>query len=162
MKDRLTVLFPVTDLARHGAQRQLFELVKGLDKERFKPIVLTLCSGGAMEAEFKEIPKAQVICLERKGKYDFIYPLRVVQLLRKMKVDVVQPFLTPATFLGLLPALLCRTPVKVVTERLAQRKERLGYSLYRRVEDFLSRFADWAVSNSEAGRKYLIKRHIKP
>ncbi len=162
MKDSLKVLFPVTDLARHGAQRQLLELVKGLDKKRFNPIVLTLCPGGAMEAEFKQVPGVRVICLERKGKFDFMYLLRVAHLIRKIKVDVVQPFLTPATLWGLLPALLCRTPVTIATERLAQRKESRGYSLYLKVEDFLSRFADWVVPNSGSGKEYLIKRHIKP
>ena len=162
MKERLTVLFPITDLASDGAQRQLLELVKGLDKGRFKPIILPLHSVGALVAEFRRVPGIRVISLERNGKYDFIYPIRVFRLLHRMKVDVVQPFLTPATFFGLLAAILCRTPVKIVTERLAQRKERLGHRLYHKAEDLLSHFADRAVPNSEAGRKYLIERHINP
>ena len=36
------MVYPVTDLAMDGAQRQLLELVKGLDKSRFAPIVLVL------------------------------------------------------------------------------------------------------------------------
>jgi glycosyltransferase involved in cell wall biosynthesis len=162
MKDTLTVFFPITDLARDGAQRQLFELVKGLDKKRYKPIVVTLLPGGAMEPEFKEIPEVQVISLKRNGKYDLIYLVRVIQLLNKMKADVVQPFLTPATFFGLLPALLCRVPVKIATERLAKGRstERLGFRFYLKMEDFLSRFADLVVSNSDAGRQYVIERGI--
>ena len=162
MKERLTVLFPVTDLARDGAQRQLLELVRGLDKKRFKPIVLTLQAGGELEGEFRRVPSLRVISLERNGKYDLIYPIKVFRIFRKMKADVVQPFLTPATFFGLLPAILCRTPVKIVTERLAQNKEHLGYRIYQKAEDILSHFADWAIPNSEAGRKYLVERHINP
>ncbi len=164
MDERVTVLFPITDLARDGAQRQLLELVRGINKKRFRPIVLTLHPGGPLEQQFSEVPELQLIFLERNGKYDFTYPLRVLQLLRKEKVDVVQPFLTPATLFGLLPALLCRTPVKIVTERCgpAKRKERIGYRIYLKIEDLLSRFADWAVPNSEAGREYLIQRGIKP
>lgn len=162
MKDRVTVLYPITDLARDGAQRQLLELVKGLDKERFKPIVLTMRSGGDMELEFGEIPEVQVISLERHGKYDLTYPLRVLRLLRRMKVDVVQPFLTPATFFGLLPALLCRVPVKIATERNSKGRNSMGFGfcLYMQMEDFIARFADWVVSNSEAGRDYVIQRGI--
>lgn len=164
MNELITVLFPVTDLARDGAQRQLFELVRGLDKKHFRPVVLTLRSGGSMESEFKELPYAQVISPERKGKYDFLYVFKVFRLLRQLKVDVVQPFLTPATFFGLLPALLCRTPLKIVTERsgLGMRRVPLGYRLYLRAEDFLTRFADLAVANSYAGREYLIRRGITP
>jgi glycosyltransferase involved in cell wall biosynthesis len=162
MKDRITILFPTTDLARDGAQRQLLELVKGLDKARFRPVVATLHSGGPLELEFKDIPEVQVISLERKGKHDFLGLLKILGIVLRMKVDIVQPFLTPATLFGLLPALLCRTPVKIVTERngAGKKDSRLGYRLYLRAEDFLSRFADWAVPNSEAGRDYLVKRGI--
>jgi glycosyltransferase involved in cell wall biosynthesis len=162
MRDLRTVLFPITDLARDGAQRQLLELARGLDKERFRPVVLTLRPGGPMEQDFKEVPGVEVISWERKGKYDFFYLLKVVNLLRRMKVDVVQPFLTPATFFGILPAFLCRTPVKIVTERSGPRKKNghLGYWLYLKTEDFLSRFADWTVANSEAGRENLVSRGI--
>ena len=73
MKTRLTVLFPVTDFARDGAQRQLLELIKGLDKRRFAPIVMAISSGGAMEAEYKAVPGARIITLERRGKFDLVY-----------------------------------------------------------------------------------------
>ena len=164
MNGRITILYTITDLSRDGAQRQLLELVKGLDKDRFKPIILPLHSVGALVAEFRRVPGIRVISLERNGKYDFIYPIRVFRLLHRMKVDVVQPFLTPATFFGLLPALLCRVPVKIVTERLGPHRTGagLGYRLYLKAEDVLSRFADWVIPNSEAGRKYLIQRGIDP
>jgi glycosyltransferase involved in cell wall biosynthesis len=80
-----------------------------------------------------------------------------------MQVDVVQPFLTPATLFGLLPALICRTPVKIVTERNVVKNDgHFGYRLYLKAEDILTRFADWAVPNSEAGRKNLVERGINP
>ena len=162
MNERTTVLFPITDLPRDGAQRQLLELVKGLDKKRFNPIVLTLRSGGPVEQEFKEIPHTRVISLERKGKLDFLYVFKVSRLMRRLRVDVVQPFLTPATFFALSAALLSRTPLKIVTERsgIGMKNTSLGYRLYLRAEDLLTRFADLAVANSEAGREYLIKRGI--
>ncbi len=80
-------------------------------------------------------------------------------------MDVVQPFITPATFFTLLPALLCHTPVKIVTERNSVMEKDyggFGFNLYQKVENLLSRFADWAVANSGAGREYLIERGIKP
>ena len=117
-----------------------------------------------MEREFEDVPEVQVISLKRKGKYDVLCLLKVFAILRRMKADVIQPFLTPATFFSLLPALLCRTPVKIVTERSGPGRmgASLGYGIYLRVEDFLARFADWAVPNSLAGSEYLIQRGIKP
>ena len=164
MNERITVLFPVTDLASDGAQRQLLELVKGLDKNCFRPVVLTLKPGGPMEREFREVPHVEVLSLDRRGKYDLLGVFKVWGILRRMKADVVQPFLTPATFFGLLPALLSRMPVKIVTERAGPgaRNARLGYRFYLKAEDFLTRFADWSVANSQAGREYLIQRGINP
>ena len=164
MDGRITVLYPVTDLARDGAQRQLFELVRGLDKNRFRPILLTLRRGGPMEEEFGALPGVQVLSLERKGKYDFLCLLKVSRILRSMKIDVVQPFLTPATFFGLLPALWCRVPVKIVTERASRGNKHTGpgYRFYLGAEDFLCRFCDWAVPNSQAGGDYLVQRGIEP
>jgi glycosyltransferase involved in cell wall biosynthesis len=165
MNEPMTVLFSITDLERHGVQHQVLELVKRLDKERFRPVVLNLSNGGPMEREYKAVLGSNLISLKRKGKYDFLCLYRACRILRKMKVDVVQPFLTPATFFTLLPALLCRTPVKIVTERNSVRDKDyggFGYRLYLRVEDFLTRFVDWAVANSQAGKEYLIKRGIKP
>lgn len=157
----ITILYPVNELKIGGAEQQLLELVRGLDKRRFQPIVAPLYPGGPLEAEFRAVPGVEVVDLRRKGKYD-VSPLgRVASLLRARRVAIVQPFLTPATFFGLLPALLVGTPVKIVTERCGVRRDRqAGYKLYRNVEDRLTRFADAVVPNSLAGRDLLLQRGI--
>ena len=48
---RLTVMLLVNDLRIGGAERQLVELARGLDKERFRVIVSTLYSGQPFENE---------------------------------------------------------------------------------------------------------------
>jgi glycosyltransferase involved in cell wall biosynthesis len=87
----------------------------------------------------------------------------VLSLLRQKKVDVIQPFLTPATFFGLLPAVIKNTPVKIVTERSGVwLNTSLGHKVYQKIENFLTHFADWVVPNSEAGKSMLLKQGIKP
>jgi len=146
-----------------GAEQQFLELVKGIDKKRFEPIVVTLYPGGALEPEIKSVPSIEYFCLNKKSKLDFLIIFRILRLLRQKRVDIVQPFLTPATFFTLLPAVINRTPIKVVTERGSRRKKTgWGHSLYLHIEDFFTRFADWVIPNSESGRRYLIDRGIKP
>jgi glycosyltransferase involved in cell wall biosynthesis len=41
-------------------------------------------------------------------------------------------------------------------------KTSYGTNLYRKIEDFFTRFADWVIPNSQAGRGYLIGRGINP
>lgn len=160
---RIVVMLMVNDLGGGGAEQQILELVRGIDKDRFQPIVVTLYPGEALEPKIKEVPDVEYICLERKNKYDFFTLFKVLRLLRQKRVDIIQPFLTPSTFFGLLPALTNRTPVKVVTERCGVRvNTHLGNKLYRKVEDYFTRFADHVVPNSGAGSSYLIERGIKP
>jgi glycosyltransferase involved in cell wall biosynthesis len=164
MKDgRITVMFPINQLGVGGAEQQLMELVKGMDKERFEPIVVTLYPGGALEPEIKAMTGVELISLNRRGRFDFLILLKISRLLRQKQVQIIQPFLTPASFFGMAPALMNRRLVKIVTERCGVRvNPRLGSSLYRKAEDFFTRFADWVVPNSKAGEDYVIKRGINP
>jgi glycosyltransferase involved in cell wall biosynthesis len=112
---------------------------------------------------FRAVPGAEVIDLHRKGKLDPSPLWKIGQLLRSRKVEIIQPFLTPSTFFGLIPALAVRTPIKIVTERCGVRKVRgIGYKTYRSTEDWLTRFADSVVPNSGAGCDILHERGIAP
>jgi glycosyltransferase involved in cell wall biosynthesis len=157
-----TVMLTINKLIIGGAEQQFLELVKGLDKDRFNTIVVTLYPGGELEEEVKNIPGIEYICLNRKGRYNFLTLITIFRLLRKKRVDIIQPFLTPATFFTLLPAIINRTRMKIVTERGSMRRIISGgYSLYLRLEDMLTRFADLVIPNSKSGKDYLITRGIK-
>ena len=150
----LTVVLLVNDLRIGGAERQLVELARGLDKTRFRVIVTTLYSGQPLEDELRDCAGVTLISLERSGKFDFRTVLRLASLLRREQVDVIQPFLTPATAFGMPAAMIARTPVKIVTERCGVRlNTHFGNNAYRFVEDRLTRFADAVVPNSEAGAR---------
>ena len=83
------------------------------------------CAPGAREAD-----------VHACGLLDSSSPDFHGKLLRSRKVEIIQPFLTPSTFYGLIPALAMRTPIKIVTERCGVRKVRgAGYKTYRTVED---------------------------
>lgn len=160
MERRLKVCLLVNDLRIGGAERQLIELARGLDRSRFDPLVVTLYSGGALEAELRAAgiePRS----LDRRHKLDFAPVVCLAPLLRREKVDVLQPFLTPATFFGLTAALFARTPLSIATERCGLRvNPGIGSNVYRFLEDRLTRFASAAVSNSRAGARYLQDRGI--
>lgn len=158
-----TVLYPINGLKIGGAEQQLLELVRGLDKGRFRPVVAPLYGGGALEPEFRAVPGVEVLPLNRRGRFDFSPLWTLGRILRAYRVAIVQPFLSPATFFGLVPAFILGTPVKVVTERCGVRRRRhLGYHLYRTLEDVLTNFSDVVVANSLAGRDLLLSRGIRP
>ena len=159
--DKINVLLMIDDLCLGGAERQLVELAKGLDKERFRALVVTLYPGQPLEKDLEGQDGIRLLSLNRKGKFDFGILVPLVRLLRRQKVHVVQPFLSPATFFGLTAALLAKVPVRVVTERCGVRRDtKLGENVYRFVEDRLTRFADVAVANSQSGADFLVGRGI--
>lgn len=162
---RLTVLLLVNDLRIGGAERQLAELARELDQERFRVIVATLYAGQPFENDVRDCAGVELHFLNqlgnRLGKFDFPTLFKLVRLLRREKVDIIQPFLTPATAFGMLAAIIARTPVKIVTERCGVRPNtHLGNKLYRFFEDRLTRFADAVVPDSEAGRRHVRSRGI--
>jgi glycosyltransferase involved in cell wall biosynthesis len=151
-----TVLYPTVSLDSGGAEGQLLELVRGLDKGRFRPIVAPLYPVGALEKQFQAVPGLEVICLDRRHKYDPSVIWKLVSLLRRRRVDIVQPFVSPASFFGLLAGTMARTPVKIATERGgAKRLHPPGARLYQFAEHLLLPFVDLAVANSEGGREHL-------
>ena len=159
--DRITICYPVNYLGFGGAERQLVELVLGLDKARFHALVVTLYPAGPLEAELEEQEGVTLLSLKRTGRYDAASVVRLARTLRSHRVQVVQPFLTPATLLGMSASIAARTPVRILTERCGLRRNRkLGNRLLRLVEDRLTGFADAVVANSQAGSEYVSSRGI--
>lgn len=157
---RLTVMLLVNDLRIGGAERQLVELALGLDKGRYRVIVGTLYSGQPFERDLAD-SDVELMSLDRKGKYGFGTTFKLARFLRREKVDIIQPFLTPATTFGLGAAMLARTPVKIVTQRCGVRNNTgVGNKAYRWFEDRLTNFARIVVPNSEAGATYLSSRGV--
>lgn len=139
-----------------GAEQQLLTLAAGVDKQQFRVTVVSLYHG---DFEAEEVPGAEFICLQRSGKYDFSPILRLMKILKHNHIDIIQPFLSPATLFGIIPAFLVGTPIKVITERCGVRKNPgWGYKLYCILEDLFGRKAQVAVANSGAGQRMLIDR----
>jgi hypothetical protein len=80
---RITVMFLVNAMGRGGAEQQLLDLARGMDKNRFVTIVVSLYPGGALEEDMKKATGVEYICLNRKGKYDFSILFTIYSMLRK-------------------------------------------------------------------------------
>ncbi|HXG41159.1 MAG TPA: glycosyltransferase [Dehalococcoidia bacterium] len=158
---RLTVVLAINDLRLGGAERQLVELARGLDKSRYRVTVATLYPGQPLEGELAGEPGLEVVSLGRRHRLDPSPIWRMARLLRQRRAHIVQPFLTPATFFALLGAIVAGTPVRIVTERCGLRlRPGLGSNVYRFLEDRLTRWAQVVVANSDAGRRYVVSRGV--
>ncbi len=61
----IKICYIIGQLGKGGAERQLYELVKGINREKYEPIVISLSQGGHWGREIQKL-NIQVIELQRK------------------------------------------------------------------------------------------------
>ncbi len=83
----LRVAFVVTSLPVGGAEILLWNLVRGMDRQRFMPQVVCTKSGGALEASIAACVPVHTRFLA--GKYDLRVVGRMTRLFRRERIDAV-------------------------------------------------------------------------
>jgi glycosyltransferase involved in cell wall biosynthesis len=153
----MRVLFLIRSLETGGAERQLVELVKGLDKSRFAVTVATFYGGGELRPDIEGLDGVRLESLEKRGRWDIPrFLFRLWRLLRETKPQIVHGYLGVANEIALLTARLAGA--KVVW---GVRASNMDFSRYDwaarwmfRVGAWLSRFADLIIVNSHAGARH--------
>jgi len=145
-----------------GAERQLIELARRINKQRYNVFVGYLYYSSKFHDSYKEIEGVKIVCFNRKNKYDFFFFKDLLRFLRKNRIDIIQLYLTPTRFFGMIAALLCRIPIKIITERGTEFPHTtIGYLIYAIFEKFLMKFSNIIVSNSEAGKSFIGKKGVR-
>ena len=154
----INIVFLTRSLNYGGAERQLVNLVKAMDREKFNPIVISFYSG-PLEEELRS-SHVRSFSLEKTGRWEvFGFILRLVRLLRQQEPDVIHAYLTvPSIFIILLKPLFPKTRMVIGLRGSSMDFKR--YDWLARLTDsaqcILSRFSDLIIVNSKAGyRDYL-------
>ena len=159
---RCKLLYLIPSLRAGGAEIQLLSLVRGLDKSSFDPTVATFYRGGALDASFAQVPGLGLVFLNKKSPLDFRHLPALVRRMRRERYDVVQPFNLSARLIGVVAAAFAHDPITVVTERTARPLvTTAGSGFYLLLEKYAMRRASVVVTNSEAGRRFLLSRGIR-
>ncbi|MEZ4393141.1 MAG: glycosyltransferase [Polyangiales bacterium] len=127
------VAYLIWSLARGGAERQLAELVHGLDRSRYEPAVIVRRVGGERALALP----VQPIELALPGPWTPLGFARLVRALRELQPDILHTFMDPENLHGRLAARLAGVETVVASVRcpalpLATRlSERLTQPLVR-------------------------------
>ncbi len=149
--------FLLRSLWSGGAERQFLELVKRLDRRKFRITVLLFYTQGELLAELNALGDVEVLSLGKRSRWDLWgFTRSLVAQIRARQTDVLYSFLdVPNNFAAVAGKL---AGVKVVW---GVRSSHMDFSRYDwtagmvyRVEIFLSRFADCIVVNSQSGAEY--------
>lgn len=146
-----TIAFFPPRLVTGGTQRHLLEVVKFLDRSRFRPIVISAKRGGELGRAIVAagVELVQLDLGERMLSPDLVRCVReTAAVFRERRVDVVQCFQWRPALIGMLAARLAGRG-RVVAGRRSAPVEQGGRGI---LEDLVVRLADRIIVNAEALR----------
>jgi glycosyltransferase involved in cell wall biosynthesis len=155
--EMIKVLFLIPTLEQGGAQRQLVELIKGVEKSRFAVTLVTFLDGGDMQSEINGKSGVKFISLKKRGRWGMLPLLfRFWRVAREVQPQIIYGYMSLASELCLLIGWLVRAKVvwslRASNVDYAQYNWALGYTF--RAGAWLSRLADLVIVNSFAGKQY--------
>lgn len=144
-----------------GAERQLIELVKGLDKTRFEVSLATFYDGGGLRQEIEAVEGVKLISLRKKARWDLLSFLwQLWRVARRHDPQIIHGYLDVANILSLLVGRSLGATVvwgmRASYMDLSHYDWLLGLSF--RLERLLARSADLIIVNSKAGHAHHVAR----
>jgi glycosyltransferase involved in cell wall biosynthesis len=158
MKTR--VAFLIRRLECGGAERQLIELARALNKDKFEVTIITFYGGGAFFHEVATDAAISVRNLEKDGPWDVLkFLVRLVRTVRQLRPHIIHGYLTVANELSVLAGRICGARIVwgLRAGDAAIRQSRVEWWLFR-VGALLSPQADRIIMNSEFGRFFHASR----
>jgi len=156
----ISILLLVRSLEAGGAERQLVELARGLQRRGYRVTVATFYKKGPL---LDDLEKARVplIDLRKGGRWDLAgFLVRTALAIRKSRPAVIYSFLGGANIIASLDRWFV-PPTKLVWSIRASNMDLRRYDwlhgLAYWVECRLSRTADLIISNSRAGRDFAVE-----
>jgi glycosyltransferase involved in cell wall biosynthesis len=153
----IKVLFLIPSLDAGGAERQLLELVRGMDKRRFAVTLAVFYAGGALLPEAEALPGVSVLSLRKRGPRDVLpFLWRLLRLARRLRPHIVHGYMNLASNVAWLVGRLAGARVV-----WSLRSSNVDYGRYPRgmlwsfrLGAWLSRRANLIIVNSQAGGRY--------
>ena len=102
------VLFVIGQLGYGGAERQLWYLIKGLDREKYQPILGVLSTSTAMLPEFQALNVPIVILKNLLPRFDVSRLFRLIAVIKRLKPDFLHAFLMSANIYTYTAAMFTR------------------------------------------------------
>ncbi|MBC8331164.1 MAG: glycosyltransferase [Anaerolineae bacterium] len=165
MRRKINLSILTRSLGSGGAERQLIELLRQLDKQTFNVVVLLFYAKGDLISDFRDIENIDIVDLAKKSRWDFFGFVReLVRQINKNQSEIIYGYLDVPNIFAILAGKTARK--KVV---YGVRSSHVDFSRYDwtagivyRIEAFLSRFADQIIVNSQTGLDYHRSRGFAP
>ncbi len=155
LRSPVRTLFVIDELDIGGTEQQILELVKRLDRRRYIPLVCCFRPGRvSAEIEAAGVP---VFVLPKRAVVDIRLVWRLVRLMRRERIGLLQTYLFTANTWARLAGILARVPVIVTSERNVDVWEQ---ATKRVIGLWLNRWTRLTSGNSEAVKEYLTGKGV--
>lgn len=141
----ITVMHVINSLDIGGTEKQLYLLLKHLDRQRFNPVVVSLSEGGAWVGPIKDLG-IDLVELKRRGSFEVRRLISLIGLLQRYKPTILHAWQSPGNLYGGLAGLFFRRSKSILSRRSLD-----DYRGIRRLVDaFVHRRSNAVVCNSKA------------
>lgn len=108
MKDRITILYMIDRIAGvYGTEKHVLELISGLDKNIFSPILVALNSDVAPECFELSIPLFTFSVDKLISPASLTTVLKIIKIIRHYNVDIIETYHSTSDILGPIIGRLC-------------------------------------------------------
>lgn len=161
----IRLCFFIRQLNEGGAQRQLLELVKTLDKKKYDITVLTFYPGGIFWDDFQKVASIRCRSIGKSGRWDTVVFLsKLFKEVRKLRPHIIHSYIVISNILALF---LRRASggariIWGVRSLDVQTSGETGIAKYLYLLEYkLARFADCIIVNSDTAMS-LFPKHGFP
>lgn len=148
----------IGQLTRGGAERQLYELVRGIDRARFHCVVYCLSEDTAPFGDMIAAAGMAVTTIPRARGLDLGRVLTLARLARQDRLDILHSFLVHASGYAWPACRLARVPRLITSARNC----RTAGGVRDRVIGQAFRGSDAIVCNGEAVREFVTRQYGAP
>jgi glycosyltransferase involved in cell wall biosynthesis len=154
------LFFVIDSLKVGGAQNQLLQLVRSLDKQKYKIAVCPVWPIMDFEKEFRNTG-VEIVRTHKRFSFDMTEVFRLAKSMRRFKPDVVHTWLFTGSLWGRMASIFARVPVIISGERAVCPDEKKPAFILP-VNRLLSHWTDVIVANSGVGIQVLKSEGYNP
>lgn len=142
---KINIAYIVPSLDIGGSEKKVLDLASGLNRNLFKPIIITITKTGKLLGKASEF-NIPVYCVNKKSKFDVFVVKRISKILKENSIDIVHVFTSTGKLWGRLAAIKAKTKVIISTEESLFRNTFID----RIIETRLSQKTNLIITNSNA------------
>lgn len=157
--EKIKIVLVIDLLGTGGAERQLIELVKNIDREKFEISVVSLSTEKTdLLSELIE-NNIEVKLIDQWGKICIPTFINLYKFIKLKRPDIVHTYLFTASLYGRIVARLAGVPFVISSERSTEVWKKKSYII---TDYILSKFTNRIIVNAKAIKEMLIKREKIP